>query len=122
MTRAIRVHEFGDPEVMKEADVDLLKEADIDLLEADEVLVEVKAFGVNPSDTYIRSGNYSKPQLPNLPYTPGKDAAGVVLDSKSNKFQPGDRVYTTKTRTGAYGRHLITSAKNHGVHKVCLYF
>ena len=42
-----------------------------------QVLIEVSACGVNPSDTYIRAGTYRN--LPSLPYTPGKDCAGVVL-------------------------------------------
>ena len=41
-----------------------------------EVLVRVRASGVNPVDTYIRAGNYSG--LPKLPYTPGSDVAGIV--------------------------------------------
>ncbi len=41
-----------------------------------QVQIAVKAFGVNPVDTYIRSGNYAN--KPALPYTPGHDAAGVV--------------------------------------------
>ncbi len=39
-------------------------------------MIRVYAAGVNPADTYIRSGNYYR--LPNLPYTPGFDAAGVI--------------------------------------------
>ena len=41
-----------------------------------QVEVAIKAFGINPVDTYIRSGNYAN--KPALPYTPGHDAAGVV--------------------------------------------
>lgn len=41
-----------------------------------QVLVKVGAAGVNPVDTYIRSGN--RASLPSLPYTPGADAAGTV--------------------------------------------
>jgi len=38
--------------------------------------VRVKSAGVNPVDTYIRSGNH--PLAPELPYTPGNDGAGIV--------------------------------------------
>lgn len=41
-----------------------------------QVLVNIKAAGVNPVDTYIRSGTYAR--KPTLPYTPGSDGAGVV--------------------------------------------
>ncbi len=41
-----------------------------------QVLIRVHAAGVNPVDTYIRSGTYSR--RPNLPYIPGLDSAGVI--------------------------------------------
>ena len=44
------------------------------------MLIEVKAAGVNPVDTYVRSGSYTSKVLPHLPYTPGADAAGLVVD------------------------------------------
>ena len=85
--RAIRVHEFGDPDQMKLDDV------------ADptpgpgQVLVKVAAIGVNPVDTYIRAGVYAV--LPDLPYIPGGDAAGTVeaLGDGVKSFAVGDRVY-----------------------------
>ena len=67
---AIVVHEFGVPEVMKMEDVPQPKPA------AGQILVHVRAAGVNPADTYMRSGNYAR--KPALPYTPGNDGAGVV--------------------------------------------
>ena len=68
--KAIRVHEFGGPEVMKLEDV---PEPEVG---RGQVLVRVHAVGVNPVDTYIRAGTY--PAKPPLPYTPGVDAAGIV--------------------------------------------
>jgi NADPH2:quinone reductase len=92
--KAIRVHKFGGPEVLQLDDV------------ADptpgpgQVLVQIKAAGVNPVDTYIRSGTYA--QSPTLPYVPGGDAAGVVKSAGAGvtRFRAGDRVWVL--RAGGY--------------------
>jgi len=90
--RAIRVHEFGDPEVL------LLEELPRPQPVDDEVLVRVQAAGVNPYETYVRSGNYA--QLPALPYTPGVDAGGVLVES-------GERVYVTGSLSGTYAEYAL---------------
>jgi NADPH:quinone reductase len=92
--KAIRVHRFGDPSVMNIEEV-----ADRPAGQG-QVLVAVRAAGVNPVDTYIRSGNYAA--LPTLPYTPGADAAGVIeaVGSDVVDFKPGDRVYISGTADG----------------------
>ena len=93
--KAIRVKEFGGPEVLK------VEEAPDPRPDQGQVLVRVKAAGVNPVDTYIRSGVYAK--KPSLPYTPGTDAAGVVeaVGAGVKRVKVGDRVYTNITLTGA---------------------
>jgi NADPH2:quinone reductase len=65
-----------------------------------QILVRVKAAGVNPVDTYIRAGAYAR--KPNLPYTPGTDAGGVVeaVGANVKRFKVGDRVYTNGSSTG----------------------
>src|ERR1041384_6025627 len=68
--KAIRVREFGGPEVMRVEEVPDPKPG------KGEVVVQIHAAGVNPVDAYIRSGTY--PRKPPLPYTPGSDAGGVV--------------------------------------------
>ena len=70
--KAICVREFGGPEVLKLEDI-----PDPRPPQSGEVLVSVKAAGVNPYDTYMRAGTYGA-RNPALPYTPGSDAAGVV--------------------------------------------
>ena len=98
--KAIRVHQFGDPSVMK------LEEVPGKSAGAGQVLVDVKAAGVNPVDTYIRSGQYAS--LPPLPYTPGADAAGVVaaVGTDVGDFKAGDRVYISGTVEGrAHGSY-----------------
>src|SRR5213595_314568 len=93
--KAIRVHQFGGPEVLKLEELPDPKPAPT------QVVVRVHAAGVNPVDTYIRSGGYAA--KPNLPYTPGTDAAGIVEAAGPGvkQFQPGDHVYTNATITGA---------------------
>lgn len=98
--KAIRVQQFGAPSVMK------LEEVPDPRAGAGQILVSVKAAGVNPVDTYIRNGQYAT--LPPLPFTPGADAAGVI-DSVGNDvkdFKAGDRVYISGTVAGrAYGSY-----------------
>jgi NADPH2:quinone reductase len=92
--RAIRVSEFGAPENLKLQDVADPKP------DSGQVLVRVKAAGINPVDTYIRAGVY--PRKPNLPYTPGTDAGGTVeaVGANVKAFKVGDRVYTNGSITG----------------------
>src|SRR5215472_5890426 len=99
--KAIRVHEFGGPEVLKLEEVATPKPA------AGEVLVRIHAAGVNPYDTYMRAGTYAL--KPPLPYTPGSDAAGVVeaVGDGVKKVKRDDRVYTAKTLTGAYAEYAL---------------
>lgn len=100
--KAIRVHEFGGPEVLKLEEVPEPKPG------AGEVVVQIKAAGVNPVETYMRNGKY--PTLPNLPWTPGNDGAGIVHsvgpDVKSVK--PGDRVYVAGSATGTYAEYSLS--------------
>lgn len=95
--KAIRVSEFGGPEVLKLEDT-----PDPRPPQPGEVLIRVNAAGVNPYDTYMRSGAYGSGN-PALPFTPGSDAAGVVESAGTDvDLTPGDRVYTTGTISGAY--------------------
>src|SRR6201993_4033142 len=99
--KAILVHEFGGPEVLKLEEVPTPKPA------TGQVLVRVQAAGVNPYDTYMRAGVYAI--KPPLPYTPGSDGAGVVeaVGEGVTKVKPSDRVYTAKTLTGAYAEYAL---------------
>jgi NADPH2:quinone reductase len=99
--KAIRVHQFGGPEVMQLEDIPTPKPA------AGQLLVKIRAAGVNPADTYARTGNYMI--LPELPYTPGTDGAGVVEAAGHgvSSFKPGDRVYVAKSLTGTYAEYAL---------------
>ena len=92
--KAVRVSEFGGPEMLKIQDVPDPKP------DSGQVLVRVEAAGINPVDTYIRSGTYAR--KPNLPYTPGTDAGGVIeaVGANVKHFKVGDRVYTNGSLTG----------------------
>jgi NADPH2:quinone reductase len=102
--KAIRVHQFGGPEVLRLEDLPDLRPG------PGEVLIWVKAAGVNPVDTYVRSGNYGEQPFP---YTPGSDAGGIVeaVGEGVARFRPGERVYTSGTITGAYAERALADAK-----------
>jgi NADPH2:quinone reductase len=101
--KAIRVHQTGPPEVLR------LEEVPTPTPERHQVLVRIHALGVNPVETYVRSGRY--PVEAALPYTPGSDAAGTVADigPAVTRVRPGDRVYTAGTLTGAYAEYALCS-------------
>ena len=99
--KAIRVHEFGGPEVMKLEEVPNLTPG------PGQVVVSVKAVGVNPVDTYIRAGAYAV--KPPLPYTPGLDAAGTVevVGEGVEIVKVRERVYVAGTLSGAYAEQAL---------------
>ncbi len=106
--KAILVREFGPPEVMKVEDVELAEPT------GTQVLVKIEAAGVNPVDTYLRTGIHA--HAPNLPYTPGKDGAGVVqsVGDGVTRFKPGDRVYTAGSVSGTYAEYSICDESHLG--------
>ncbi|HTE20407.1 MAG TPA: NADPH:quinone reductase, partial [Armatimonadota bacterium] len=106
--KAIQVREFGEPSVMMLAEVPDPRPG------VGEVVVRIGACGVNPVDTYIRSGAYAR--KPPLPYTPGTDAAGVVaaVGEGVSSVSIGERVYTSGTLSGTYAElALCTAAQVH---------
>ncbi|WP_266077793.1 NADPH:quinone reductase [Haladaptatus caseinilyticus] len=86
--RAVRYHEHGGPEVLRVDDIDRPEPDD------DELLVAVRAAGINPVDTYFREGSYPPGDLP---WIPGSDFAGVVeaVGADVEAFERGDRVFGT---------------------------
>ncbi len=99
--QSIRVQQFGEPAVMQLEEMPQLQPT------GQQVLIDIKAIGVNPVDTYIRAGVY--PVSPQLPYTPGLDAAGVVSavgpEVKHRKL--GERVYCFGSESGCYAEQVI---------------
>ena len=103
--KAIQIHEFGGPDVLK------LEEISLPEVGPGEVLVKILAAGVNPADTYTRSGNYAV--HPPLPFTPGTDGAGIVekIGSGVSGVKPGDRVYLARSISGTYAEYALALEK-----------
>lgn len=106
--KAIVVHDFGGPEVLKVEDI-----AE-PIPVAGEVRVKLAVAGVNPNEAYTRTGTYSF--VPELPYTPGFDGAGIIdaVGAGVTDFAIGDRVFinasgTTKN-TGTYAEKAVVIA------------
>jgi NADPH:quinone reductase len=103
---AIRVDEFGGPENLRLRDVADLKPG------PGQIVVRIRAAGVNPVDTYMRAGNY--PRKPSLPYTPGTDGAGTVeaIGKDVKRCAVGDRVYTAGSLTGTYAEQSLCEERS----------
>jgi NADPH2:quinone reductase len=98
---AVRQHSFGGEEVLSVEEVDIPSPA------PHEVLVNIRAAGVNPTETYYRQGEigegaFSELAAPSLPITLGSDFAGVVdvVGSRFRTFDTGDRVFGTGLHSG----------------------
>ncbi len=106
--KAIRVSEYGGPNVLKLEDIPTPQAG------PGQVLVRNHAAGVNPVDTYLRSNTDNRG--PKLPYTPGGDTGGVVeaVGSGVTSVKAGDRVYVGGTLSGAYAElSLCNEAQVH---------
>ena len=104
--RAVRYHEYGDPSVLAVESVDRPEPR------GTELLIDVAAAGINPVDTYFRSGEYTPAGLPMIP---GADLAGTVtaVGSQASGFEPGDRVFGTglgRDRQGTYAEYAVGPA------------
>ncbi len=99
--KAVQVHAFGEAEVLQVHNLSSLTPDD------GQILVQIKAIGVNPVDAYIRSGTYAA--KPDLPYTPGFDCAGLVdaVGPCVTSVSPGMRVYTSGSVSGTYAQYCL---------------
>ncbi len=110
--KAIRIHKFGGPEVLKMEDVEKPIPAN------DEVLIQVYATSINPVDSKIRSGKkYERYKNP-MPMTLGFDVSGVIekVGSEVNNYKPGDEVYGRPdlNRDGAFAEYIVMPANKIG--------
>ncbi len=105
--KAVVIHEYGGPEVLKYEDVPRPEPKE------DEILVRVIAAGVNPVDEAGRSERSAKFFGITLPFIPGYDIAGIVekTGGKITKFKTGDSVYAylSLTKGGGYAEYAVAS-------------
>ena len=106
--KAVRIHNYGGPEVLK------YENATRPIPQAGEVLIRVHATSVNPIDWKVRAG-CMKDFIPHsFPLIPGWDVSGVIEKVGSNpatagRFKKGDEVYSLPdhTRNGAYAEYIV---------------
>jgi NADPH:quinone reductase-like Zn-dependent oxidoreductase len=103
--KAIRIHEYGGPEVLKYEDAPRPQPA------AGEVLIRVHAAGVNPVDRGVRSGFFKERLKYTLPMIPGWDVSGVVeaVGPGVSRLKVGDAVYSRPdiSRDGSYAEYMV---------------
>jgi NADPH2:quinone reductase len=103
MSKAIRLHETGGPEVLQWEEVEIGRPG------PGEVHLRQTAIGLNFIDVYHRSGLYP---LANFPAIPGMEGAGVVvaIGEEVNDISPGDRVAYAGLPPGAYAEQRLIPA------------
>ncbi len=106
--KAVRIHEYGGPEVLR------LEDAPIPVPAAGEVLIRVHAAGINPVDWKIREGRLRGRVEHRLPLILGWDVAGVIeaLGPDVTQFKIGDAVYARPdiARNGGYAEYIAVRA------------
>ncbi|MFQ5824227.1 MAG: medium chain dehydrogenase/reductase family protein [bacterium] len=105
----IEITRFGPPEVLK------IRQEPIPEIGAEEVLIQVKAIGLNFADIFERLGLYQA--APKAPFVPGFEATGVIekVGQRVHNFKPGQRVIAV-TRFGAYKTYL--KVKQNFIHQL----
>ena len=107
--KAVVIHEYGGPEVLKYEDIPRPEPKD------DQLLIRVIAAGVNPVDGMIRSGMFAKEGNRAFPIILGGDVAGVVekVGSKITKFKVGDPVfaYVSLDNSGGYAQYALVTER-----------
>ena len=107
--KAVVIHQYGGPEVLKCEDVPRPEPKD------DQLLIRVIAAGVNPVDGMIRSGMFDKEGNRSFPIILGGDVAGIVekVGSKITKFKAGDPVfaYVSLDNSGGYAQYALVTER-----------
>lgn len=101
--KAIVVHEYGGPEVLK------MEEIPVPQLKDTDVLVRVIASGVNPADPLIVSGKFADKFGTHLPLTPGYDIAGIIVKAGKNvkMLKVGDAVFGFPLFGGGWAEYCV---------------
>ncbi len=109
--KAVQINEFGGREVLKTVSIDEPTP------NANEVKIKLYATGLNPNEAYTITGTYAA-LVPELPYIPGFDGAGVVeeLGPEVENLEVGDRVFvsgfTAKHNTGTYAEKVVVDTEH----------
>ena len=106
--KAIRIHNYGGPEVLQYEDAPIPKPA------PGEVLIRVHAAGVNPADWKVREGHLKQFVQNKFPLILGWDLSGVIEEVGANpaangRFKKGDEVFGKRdtSRDGAYAEYIV---------------
>jgi NADPH:quinone reductase-like Zn-dependent oxidoreductase len=104
--QAIQAHDYGGPEVL------VLEQVPRPEPNADQVLIRLKAAGVNPADWKYRAGLYKQFMPLEFPWTPGLEGSGVVETVGANvtTLKKGDEVYGILT--GSYAEYALALASD----------
>ncbi len=105
LMQAVRIHDYGGPEVL------VLEKVPRPQPEAGQVLIRLKAAGVNPTDWKMRTGMYKQFMPVQFPWTPGVEGAGVVESVGPNvtTFKLGQEVYGIVS--GGYAEVALADAR-----------
>jgi len=107
--KAVVIHEYGGPEVLKYEDVPQPEP------KQDQLRIRVVAAGVNPVDGMIRSGILDKEGRRTFPIILGGDISGVVekVGSEITRFKPGDPVfaYVSLDNSGGYAQYALVTER-----------
>lgn len=103
--KAVRIHDYGGPEVLE------LEQISRPEPKAGEVLIKVKAAGVNPADWKRRAGLYKQFMPLSFPWTPGVEGAGIIeaVGPDAAAYRKGQEVYGLIN--GSYAEYAIAVAK-----------
>jgi NADPH:quinone reductase-like Zn-dependent oxidoreductase len=110
MSKVVRIHEQGPPDVLRLEDIELTAPREA------EVRIRVEAIGLNRSEAAFRAGQY--PVKPRLPSLMGYEACGIVeaVGDDAGAFKPGARVCVLPTyrlgEYGVYGEHALVPARS----------
>jgi NADPH:quinone reductase-like Zn-dependent oxidoreductase len=104
--QAVRIHDYGGLDAL------LLEQAPRPEPQEGQVLIRLKAAGVNPADSAGRSGLFKQYMQFQFPWTPGLEGAGVVeaVGAQVSAFKPGQEVYGFVS--GGYAQFAIAAEKD----------